>query len=62
MKLNAMQLAIWLHNNYEEIAIENNWDTQKDCKVGFWDLPEANQKTMIELAIRLNKMLYPSNN
>lgn len=59
--MNAPELAEWLHDNYEEIAIENDWDTHKDCKVDFWDLPKANQNTMIELAIRLKKMLTDQN-
>ena len=43
-------LAEWLHNTYEKIAKEENWETQKDCQVAFKDLPEENQHTMLALA------------
>jgi len=26
-------LAVWLHDNYEELSKEYNWNTQKSCKV-----------------------------
>ena len=48
-----IELAKWLHDNYEEVAWEKDWDTQKDCKVEFDALPEANKQTMIEIAQRL---------
>lgn len=50
-------LAIWLHRNYEEISSEKNWETQKECRKKFSELPEENKKVMLELARRLiNKM------
>jgi len=33
------KMAEWLHNNYEEIALNNGWKTQYDCQVPFCDLP-----------------------
>tara|TARA_Y100000034_G_C6748161_1_gene332383 strand:+ start:27 stop:227 length:201 start_codon:yes stop_codon:yes gene_type:complete len=51
--MDKIELAKWLHDNYEEIAKKENWDTQKSCKVEFENLPIANQITMIELAGRL---------
>lgn len=48
-------LAEWLHNQYEEISKEKNWNTQKKCKVKFEDLPEANREAMFELAKRIIK-------
>ena len=53
--MDSFSLAIWLHDNYEDVARQSGWDTQDKCKVGFHDLPEKNKITMIELAIRLNK-------
>lgn len=47
------ELAKWLHDNYEAIAKEQNWDTQQRCKVEFDALPDANKRTMIEIADRL---------
>lgn len=47
------EVAKWLHDNYEEIAKTENWDTQENCKVEFDDLPEANQSVMLELAKRV---------
>lgn len=47
------EVAEWLHNNYEEIAKGENWDTQKICKVDFDSLPKENQNVMLELAKRI---------
>mgnify|MGYP001454576809 CR=1 FL=1 len=47
------ELAKWLHDNYEAVAKEQNWDTQQSCKVEFDTLPDANKRTMIEIADRL---------
>ena len=47
------ELAKWLHDNYEAIAKEKDWNTQQSCKVEFNTLPDANKRTMIEIADRL---------
>ncbi len=47
------QLAKWLHDNYEEVAKEKEWNTQENCKVEFDALPNANKQTMIEMAERI---------
>jgi len=52
---NAEKLAIWMHDQYEEIAKQMKWGTQKKCQVHFKDLPEENKKVMIALANRLLK-------
>jgi hypothetical protein len=46
------QMAEWFHNNYEEIAIEEGWQTQDKCRVEFKDLPESNRATMIKVCER----------
>lgn len=46
-------VAIWMHNNYEEIAKGENWNTQESCKVEFDKLPEENRKVMLELSKRI---------
>ena len=46
-------LAEWMHNNYEEIALNNGWKTQEDCQVPFHELPKENIFVMLELAERL---------
>ena len=51
--MNKEQLAKWLHDNYEEVAKEKDWNTQQNCKVEFDTLPDANKQTMIEIAQRL---------
>jgi hypothetical protein len=51
--MNKEQLAKWLHDNYEEVAKEKDWNTQENCKVEFDTLPNANKQTMIEIAQRL---------
>ena len=48
-----IELAKWLHDNYEEVAKEKDWNTQENCKVEFDTLPSANKKTMVEIADRL---------
>tara|TARA_R110002124_G_scaffold172155_1_gene339799 strand:- start:208 stop:546 length:339 start_codon:yes stop_codon:yes gene_type:complete len=48
----AQKMAGWLHNNYEEIALNNGWKTQDDCQVPFSDLPKENKQTMIEVCER----------
>lgn len=47
------ELAKWLHDNYEAVAKEQDWSTQQSCKVEFDTLPDANKRTMIEVADRL---------
>lgn len=47
------EVAEWLHNNYEEIAKGENWNTQESCKVDFDNLPEENKKVMLELSKRI---------
>lgn len=47
------ELAKWLHDNYEAVAKEKDWNTQQSCKVEFDTLPDANKRTMIEIADRL---------
>ena len=48
-----IELARFMHNTYEIIAKVAGWKTQKICKVKFNDLPEANKKTMYNLAIAI---------
>ena len=48
-----MVLAKYLHDNYEQIAKRTNWQTQKNCKVKFEDLPIENKNTMILLACKI---------
>jgi hypothetical protein len=51
--MNKLELAKWLHDNYEEVARKENWNTQENCKVEFDTLPDANKRTMIKMAERL---------
>ena len=46
------QMAEWFHNNYEEIAKAEGWQTQDKCRVEFKDLPENNKITMIKVCKR----------
>ena len=41
------EMAKWFHEQYEQAAMLNNWETQKSCKVDFIDLPRENQRTMM---------------
>ena len=51
--MDKLELAKWLHDNYEEVAQSKGWDTQKNCKVEFDNLPDTNKRTMIEIADRI---------
>jgi len=51
--MTKIELAKWLHENYEVVAKDENWNTQQSCKVEFDTLPDANKRTMIEIAERL---------
>ena len=55
-KISSKQLAEFMHDTYEDMAIENNWNTQENCKVEFNKLPKENKKTMIEVAKRIIKL------
>ena len=46
------KLARFMHDEYEKIAKEKGWQTQKQCRVIFEDLPEKNKVTMLELVSR----------
>jgi hypothetical protein len=52
----AEELAEWLHDNYEQIATSQDWQTQLATRVPFKDLPTANKRTMLILAERLIKL------
>jgi hypothetical protein len=50
MKNKAEELANFIHLEYERFAQKSGWETNKECRVAFHDLPEANRKTMIWVA------------
>ena len=50
---NTEKFAEWIHNNYETISKEQNWNTQKNCQVEFKDLPARNKAVMIRIAERI---------
>jgi len=52
--MDKYKLAEWLHDNYEELAKANDWQTQEITRVKFDDLPQANKNTMLALADRLH--------
>jgi len=51
-RFSASKMAEWFHNNYEEIAGKEGWQTQDKCRVEFKDLPEKNRTTMIKVCER----------
>ncbi len=57
MTTTEYDLAKWMHEQYEEIAIAVGWRTQKSCRVEFKDLPKENKKVMIEIAKRTQDKL-----
>lgn len=52
-KLTQKDLAIWLHKEYEALALEENWKTQENCQTNFDELPEENKNVMLRLADKL---------
>ena len=48
------ELATWLHDNYEGLAKAFQWETQKETRVPFEELPIKNKTTMLALADRMN--------
>ena len=53
--MNNIQLAAWLHDNYEQLAKAENWQTQKITRVKFEHLPTENKATMLALADKMLK-------
>lgn len=47
------ELAVWLHEQYEDIAASVGWETQDGTSVDFSELPEDNREVMLELASRI---------
>ena len=44
-------IARTMHELYEEYSLEENWKTQKECRLkDFDDLPEANKRVMRRMA------------
>lgn len=46
----AYELAVFMHDFYEEASKKAGWRTQKKCRVPFSKLPEENQYVMIRMA------------
>lgn len=53
----SIELARFMHDNYEELSKEVGWKTQDSCQVEFDDLPEANKIVMFKIAERVIKHL-----
>lgn len=51
--MDRQELAEWLHNEYEDIAVEVGWETQDGTSVPFDELPDDNKQVMLKLADRL---------
>ena len=49
----VMELAIFMHTEYENIAKQTGWKTQKKTQVEFDDLPIENRATMLMLAEKI---------
>jgi len=61
--MDKYKLAEWLHDNYEQLAKAENWQTQETTRVKFEDLPTENKATMLALADKmLNTFLIISSN
>ena len=49
-KEQILRLAKFMHEEYENSARLFGWVSQKACRVPFEELPEANVKTMLNVA------------
>ena len=49
-KINALELAKFMHDTYEGVAKQEGWETQEKCRVDFNDLPDRNRLTMLRVA------------
>ena len=53
--MDKYKLAEWMHDNYEQLAKAENWQTQEITRVKFDDLPAENKSTMLALADKMLK-------
>ena len=53
----AIELATFMHDFYEDASAKAGWETQKKCRVPFSELPENNQFVMIRMANALIKAI-----
>ena len=51
------EIAKELHYEYERQATYYQWNTQKQCRVDFDDLPEQNKKVMLAIATHVYNMM-----
>lgn len=49
------ELAIFMHNTYEELSKKLSWKTQESCKVEFDKLPNKNKHVMLGVATAVLK-------
>ena len=54
-RIDGMDLAVWLHLQYEDEAMRQGWKTQEKCRVAFNDLPIENKATMLSVANALER-------
>lgn len=50
MDLKVYNLAVIMHEQYEQAALETGWKTQESCQANFDNLPEKNKKVMLKVA------------
>ena len=59
-KKNTLRLAKFMHEEYENMARLQGWETQEKCRVSFKALPEKNIKTMLGVAQQILKNFLPT--
>jgi len=59
-KKNTLRLAKFMHEEYENMARLQGWETQEKCRVSFEALPEKNIKTMLGVAQQILKNFLPT--
>ena len=59
-KKNTLRLAKFMHEEYENMARLQGWETQEKCRVSFEALPEKNIKIMLGVAQQILKNFLPT--
>lgn len=55
MREDVINLARNMHEEYENLSLKYGWQTQKKTRVDFLELPEANKKVILGMALYILK-------
>lgn len=55
--IDILEMAKFMHDEYEKEAKKAGWKTQESCQVEFMDLPTANRTVMYNIAKKVLERL-----